>query len=253
MHLAPLHAHLLSEIDDRTFRPLLQEITLHHGAFAAYPSWGAVADAINNRRLPEKATDALLAPMLTAYGSGVDPRWGAILCACCFRSLVATYHPRRKWHSDAEEVFQEIIGTFLDVCRRVAARPMVANLRRRLANETCHRLHEEFTCRWRSAAVEQITDPHELVPTVDPQQEPDRRNDLLDLTEHRELVLTRLKRHLEAGTISETDYLILVGTRLYGESMAEEGARHGLSREATKKKSQRAEAAIRKAELGGAP
>lgn len=251
MHLTTLHAHLLSEIDGRTFRPLLQEITLNHPAFAAYPSWGAVAAALSGRHLPSEAADALLAPMLAAFATGSDPRWGTILCACCYRNLVAAYLPRKTWTPQGDEVFQELIATFLEVCRRTAARSHVSGILRRLANETTHRLHEEFAYRWKRETHELSTDPSELVPHLDRQQEPELREDLLDLAEHRERTIAELQRHRDAGHITETDFQLLVGTKLYGRSMAEEGALHGLTRETTKKKCQRAEAAIRRAARGG--
>ena len=51
--------------------------------------------------------------------------------------------------------------------------------------------------------------------------------------------------HLDAGRITEPDFLLLVGTRLYGQSISEYARNAGLKAEAAKKRRQRAEAAIR--------
>ena len=49
---------------------------------------------------------------------------------------------------------------------------------------------------------------------------------------------------MEAGRITEADFLLLVGTRLYRQSIAEYARSVGVNTEAAKKRRQRAEAAI---------
>ncbi len=54
----------------------------------------------------------------------------------------------------------------------------------------------------------------------------------------------RLREHLNAGRITEADFLLLIGTRVYGKSVADCARETGLDYQVAKKRRQRAEAAI---------
>jgi hypothetical protein len=58
----------------------------------------------------------------------------------------------------------------------------------------------------------------------------------------------RLREHLDAGSIREGDYWLLVGTRLYGRSIADYARAAGLPYENLKKRRQRVEAILRRLE-----
>ena len=60
----------------------------------------------------------------------------------------------------------------------------------------------------------------------------------------RSIEIQRLREHMEAGRISEADFLLLVGTRVYGKSVADYARETGLDYQVAKKRRQRAEAVI---------
>jgi len=60
--------------------------------------------------------------------------------------------------------------------------------------------------------------------------------------------IKRLKEHMQAGRITEADFFLLVGTRVYGRSIAHYARAVGLNYQVAKKRRQRAEAAIRRFE-----
>jgi hypothetical protein len=68
----------------------------------------------------------------------------------------------------------------------------------------------------------------------------------MELREAQELEIRRLREHQEAGRITEADYLLLVGTRVYGKPVVDYAREMGLAYQTAKKRRQRAEAAIRR-------
>jgi len=60
--------------------------------------------------------------------------------------------------------------------------------------------------------------------------------------------LAQLREHVAAGRLSEADYLLVVGTRKYVQSVADYARQNGLDYQVAKKRRQRAEAAIRQFE-----
>lgn len=248
MRHSAMHAHLLSEIDGRAFRPLLGEITLNHPAYAAYRSWGAVAGKVCGGRPSEQEEDALVAPLLAIYASGEDERWGTVLCAVCFRWLVSMHLPRSWWMEGPEDVWQELVVLFLDTCRRLGVKGIESGVRRRLVSDTQRRLYD-IAQRGRRAA-ERIagTEPAILASAVDPRMEPHAAELRMEFRERIQDLDERLRRHLDEGTIAAIDHAIVVGTRVLGRSLTEQAALLGIGAEAAKKRRQRAERAMREAE-----
>jgi hypothetical protein len=70
----------------------------------------------------------------------------------------------------------------------------------------------------------------------------------IDLREVHENEIERLRQHMNAGRITEADFLLLVGTRVYGKSVADYAREAGMTYQVAKKRRQRAEAAIRQFE-----
>lgn len=243
-----MHAHLLSEIDGRAFRPLLEEITLAHPAFEAYRSWGAVADKVCSGRPSEDDEDAMVAPLLAAYASDSDDRWGTILCAVCFRWLVSMHLPRSWWMEGPEDVWQELVVLFLDTCRRLGEKGIERGVRRRLVSDAQHRLYDIALRGRRNAERIVGTEPSILASTVDPRMEPAAAELRMEFRERIQDFNARLRRHLENGILGSIDHAIVVGTRVLGRSLSEQAKILGIGAEAAKKRRQRAESAMREAD-----
>ena len=67
-----------------------------------------------------------------------------------------------------------------------------------------------------------------------------------ELREEKEPEVRELRTHLEAGRLSEGDFLLLVGTEVYGLSVADTARLAGLEYELAVKRRQRARANIRR-------
>jgi hypothetical protein len=205
MRHSTLHAHLLSEIDGRTFRPLLQEITLTSPAFAAHRSWSAVATRVCTGRPSEAEEDALVGPLLQAYATSDDERWGTILCAVCFRWLVSMHLPRSWWMEGPEDVWQTLVVCFLHTCQRIAERQVNHGLRRHLFSDTQRRLYDIAQHYRRESERVVSTDPTFLATTIDPAMEPGAFDLRTEFREQLDAVDAGLRRHLQDGTITEID------------------------------------------------
>ena len=112
-------------------------------------------------------------------------------------------------------------------------------------NDTVHHFYDEYRrilgpreSRRFSADPEEIEVPRWRAPRTAPLP-------LFELREAQELEIRRLREHLEAGRITEADFLLLVGTRVYGKPVADYAREMGLDYQVGKKRRQRAEAAIR--------
>ena len=75
--------------------------------------------------------------------------------------------------------------------------------------------------------------------------------EVLHLREVHQREVARLREHVIAGRISERDFLLLVATRLYGQTIAGYARQVGLDYQVAKKRRLRAEAVIRRFEEEG--
>ena len=110
-------------------------------------------------------------------------------------------------------------------------------------NDTVHHLHDEYLLAWDYANHEIPTDPlylEELAGGVE-----DVAYSFVDLRDEQAAEVQRLRVHMESGRITEVDFLLLVGTRVYGQSVADYSREAGLSYQLVKKRRQRAETVIR--------
>ncbi len=252
MRLPALHAALLQEIQGPTYWPLLLELTSHHLVFATHDDWKTVADVVADPLTTDDAIDAVLHPLLVAYAisAAVTPapatatQWATILTACCFRWLVATAVSRARWDQDPDEVWQETQVCFLALCRRLCIQGRTHRLRAKIRGDLRHTLTERFQPRWRAAARERAGDPAAMVPEAAAGTAPPSHEDV-DADERLEHAIATLRRQHRAGRITATDVLILVGTHLYGRSLAAQAGILGMTPNAVGRRRLRAHTALR--------
>jgi hypothetical protein len=188
--------------------------------------------------------DEVLRPIFAAHAASSDPRWRTILLVIFWPGLLSIRWQKRFWDRDPEELWQNLLWTFLEVLCRVDVRVRPDRLVQKVINDTAHHLYDEYRCLWECAKGELAVEPEELAilsggVEANPAAELERQ-------EARDLEIRRLREHLNAGRITEADYLLLVGTRVYGKPVAEYAREKGLAYQAVKKRRQRAEAAIRR-------
>jgi hypothetical protein len=193
---------------------------------------------------PEK--DEVLRPIFRAHRADHDPRWRTILLVIFWPGLMSLCSKKRHLDPSSDELWQNAIWTFLRVVCRVDVDRRPARLVQKVVNDTIHHLHDDYRRRWDrvdrefAAGLEKTPWLGGGVCEIDVEA--------IDLRQAHQREVARLREHLEAGRITDSDFLLLVGTRLYGQTVAEHARQAGLGYQAAKKRRQRAEAAIRRHE-----
>lgn len=247
MRSNPTSQALDQEMASAAARHLLDQFrSLHPTAFAAFGSWPEVADALAQHRRDQAAKDAILLPLLAAYGRREHPLLGTILVGLYWRHLCRFADLKQRWDADAEELSQNIVLMFLEACQRIDLTKRRQRLDEKMQNDCIHHLHDLYERRWRDEQVIQVVDHSTLVNTETDADE-DRRAEALDQRIVLEQGLAALHRHRDAGTVSDIGCQLLIGTRLLGRRLADMASDLGMSFQCAKKRRQRAEAAIRKA------
>ena len=221
-----------------------------------FSTWADVLAFMRSGTSTDPRKDEVLRPILEAHAEDQDPRWrvgapGDLLAG-------PQVHPRqkRRWdREDPDELWQRITWAFLQVICRVDVRRRADRLVQKIFNDTFHRVYEEYRRDWDRASREVRPVPKDPEDTEDPEAFDalvggDEGIDFagIELRELQEIEFKRLRGHLAAGRIAEADFLLLVGTRIYGQSVADYAREAGLAYQVAKKRRQRAEAAIRRFE-----
>jgi hypothetical protein len=188
--------------------------------------------------------DEVLRPIFEAHADDQDPRWRTILMVIFWPGLVSIHFKKRFWDRDPDERWQNIVWTFLQVVCRVDIKQRPNRLAQKVFNDTVHRFYEECQRSWAPTNGDIFAEPEEIeFLAAGPEYSPVAA---FELREAQELEIRRLREHVEAGRITEADYLLLVGTRVYGKPVVDYAREMGLAYQVAKKRRQRAEAAIRR-------
>ena len=187
--------------------------------------------------------DEVLRPIFETHTDDGDPRWRTILLVIFWPGLESIHFQKRGWDQDSDERWQNIVWTFLHVLCRVDVRRRPDRLVQKVFNDTVHHLYDEYRRAWNRAKREVATDPEEINALAGGIEGIDLAE--IERRELQEIEIKRLREHAEAGRISGVDFLLLVGTRVYGKSIADYAREAGLAYQVAKKRRQRAEAAIR--------
>jgi len=242
-------AQLESELQHKEYLELLMDLQREEPFLRRFGTWGDVRAFMRGGTSQDASKDEVLRPILAAHAADQDHRWRTILFVLFWPGLRSIHAKKRRWApEDTDELLQRIYWAFhQSVCRIDVARRH-DHLVQRLYNATIHRLHDDYRREWLHGERETVTDPEEMADLAGVVEGIDF--DWLDLRRAHQQEIDRLQAHLDAGRITEADFLLLVGTRLYGQSLPEYAQGAGLTAEAAKKRRQRAEAAIASHEKG---
>jgi len=210
--------------------------------FQQFLTWADVIGFMRTGTSTDPRKDDILRPIFEAHSTDQDPRWRAILLAIFWPGLESIHFQKRGWDPDSRERWQNIVWAFLQVVCRVDIRQRPDRLVQKVFNDTIHRLHDECQRAWTRASRERVKDPQAINALAGGVAGIDFTG--IALREAQEIALRRLQEHLQAGRISEADFFLLVGTRVYGQSVADYAREAGLDYQVAKKRRQRAEAAI---------
>jgi len=210
-------------------------------------TWADVIAFMREGTSIDPRKDEVLRPIFEAHARDGDPRWRTILLVIFWPGLESIHFQKRGWDSDADERWQNIIWTFLQVLCRIDVRRRPDRLVQKVYNDTVHRLHDEYRRAWQRADREVAAGPEQIEALAGGTEGIDTSG--IELREVQEKEIERLRQHMEAGRISEADFLLLAGTRVYGQSVADYARGAGLDYQVAKKRRQRAEAIIRRFEV----
>ncbi len=233
---------LEQEIQDSAYQALLRNLQRKHIFLRRFRTWADVVAFMRDGTSTDPRKDEILRPIFQSHSEDEDPRWRTILMAIFWPALKSIHIKKRHWDDDADELWQNIVWTFLKVICRVNVDRRPDRLVQKVYCETIHHLYDEYQRAWTRAKREPAMDSAEIEALAGTIEGIDFEG--MDLRKAHQKEVARLRNHLEAGRITEEDFLLLVGTRLYGQSIAEYARGVGLNTEAAKKRRQRAEAAI---------
>ena len=242
------YRRLEQELGSATYTSLLRRLHETHAFLRRFGDWtdfiAFMREGTSDDPLKEKA----LLVILEAHAADRDPRWRAVLLAVFWPGLDSIFHRKKHWDTDPDERWQNVQWAFLQTVCKLDVDRRSDRLVQRLINGTIHRLHDEYRRVWRLGERETALDPEQLEELLAGGEELDF--DAMDLRSKQEAEIERLREHADAGRISEADFLLLVGTRVYGKTAAQYARETGISSDLARKRRLRAEAAIRRYEEG---
>ena len=236
------------ELAGHAYGELLNRLKQGNPFFHRFRTWTEVLAFMRHGTSQDPEKDEILRPIFLAHQEDADPCWRAILLAIFFPALESIDRQKRSWDQDREELWQNIVSTFLGVVCRIDIHKRPDRLVQKVFNDTVHRLHDEYRRIWRRSKCEVSVELHELDELAGQIEGIDLA--AIERREAQEAEVQRLRRHLEKGRISEKDFMLLTGTRVYGKSLADYAREMGMDYQVAKKRRQRAEDAIRDHENG---
>jgi hypothetical protein len=247
---------LEQELRDGCDDSLLQILKHDHPFLRQFATWEDVVAFMRRGSSRDPRKNGILFGIFRAHQEDRDPRWRTILMVIFWPALRAIHRRKAYWDSKADERWQNVLWAFLEVVCRIDVSRRSEGLVQKVVNDTFHGLRGVYRREWdwlkRTVALEpeEDEDRHEY-------SEKDRFGALVggqeaiefaevDLRHDQEAEIKRLRRYVSKGFISEADFFLIVGTRLYGASLSQYASDHGLDYETAKKRRQRAEAKLRR-------
>ncbi len=228
------------------YQVLLQRLQTNMFFLQQFRTWADVIAFMRGGTSTDPRKDEILRPIFAAHADDQDPRWRAVLLAIFWPGLESIHFQKRGWDADSSERWQNIMWTFLQVVCRVDEKRRPDRLVQKIFNDTVSRLSKTYRRSWNRMNREIATDPKDLAAHIDEIGGASFAG--TGLHETQEFVIQRLRQHMEAGRLSEADFLLLVGTRVYETSIANYARAGGLDYQVAKKRRQRAEAALNRFE-----
>ena len=235
---------LQCQVRGGNYQRLLEEIQVDFKLFRNFDSWQDIAAYLQNRKLADFSKDDILRPIFQAHTNNPSPQWRSILCLLFLPLLDVIQRMKWKLDDNSDELWANILWAFTHTvcCFDVSKRPN--RISQKVFNGTMHRLREDYAREWRHLQREIPTDPLDLAELSKGKEESGYVE--VEHSSEIEAEIKKLQRLLNKGLISEADFFLLVGTRVYGKSIGEVAVEIGLDYQVAKKRRQRVEAKIRR-------
>jgi DNA-directed RNA polymerase specialized sigma24 family protein len=205
-------------------------------------SWSELARSMLSKRSSGSFKDGVLCGLGRGAGrAAADLRASAFLFLF-LPGLRALFSRARSWDSDAEDLWEEIVVTFLEAVEGFRAGARAERVAQKLMGDTLNRLYRRYLRRWREQGWVPGIDPVALDTIESVSGGIDEAG--IELRETRESQIRALHAAVEAGAVRKRDVCLIVATALYGEPVAAFAQRAGVAYATMKKRRQRALAAF---------
>lgn len=231
------------ELQGGGYSVLLRQIQRTSPFFMAFNSWEEVVAYMRTQGGDKTDADKILVPVLTAHQQDGNPYWRHILLLMFWPGLRSLHNQKQHWDTDPEELWQNLSLTFLEVVSRLDPAKRQERLAQKIINDTVHRLGDIYRKRWAIAKAEVSYDTEEGELLLGGKDDIDYWG--IELRIRQESAIRHLRKYLLAGVINEEEFLLIVGTRIYGKSISDYANDSGLNYELARKRRQRAEAKVR--------
>lgn len=230
------------EINSKAHSSLLRSLQSESALLSRFTTWNQVVTFMRQGTSRDPTKDAILLPIFQAHFADHDPRWRTILLVIFWPGLESIYRKRRSWDRDPDELWTNVYWAFHETICKIDPDRRRERLVQKVMNDVFHRLHDQYRQEWDRSGREIGSDCDVLAATRRVSHESDTPAAIL--REEQQARIAMLQKHRAAGRIGEADFLLLVGTRVYGWSLADYAHKTGLAYETIKKRHQRAVHAI---------
>jgi hypothetical protein len=240
------YERLEQELEKGEYPRLLWRLRKVSPFLCRFDTWADVLAFMRAGTSEDPRKDKILQPIFRAHAQNGDHRWRTVLLVIFWPGLQSIFWQKSGWDPDPHERWQRVVWAFFHVICRIDLKQRPQRLVQKVINDTVHHLYRDYERDWNEAALAPSMAPELLEALAVGVEHIDFA--VFEARDAQETEIVRLRGHMEAGRISEADFLLLVGTRVYGRPLADYAREHGLNYEAARKRRQRAEASLQRCE-----
>ncbi len=240
-------ARLTVEINQKPYTNLLRALHLREPFLRQFEAWSGVLEFMRVGTSADERKDKILRPLFDHYREKNDERCYKVLLTIFWPALESISHLKRSWDADVDERWSNIFWAFMRTVRRLDTTRRPERIVQKIYWDLVHDLYEIYKKAWKQRDREIASTPKEIEVLAGDVDGVDF--EAICLRQEHARKIEYYKSLQRAGVIRQEDRALLVGTRLYGQTLLEYARSKGLSCEAAKKRRQRAEAKIRAKEV----
>ncbi len=233
---------LALELEAPEFAELLRELRKTEAVFRRFARWPDVLAFMDRLDFQDCQRDEVLRPILKLARRSLDHRLQTILLAIIWPGLESIYSKRHDWDADEDALWQNLLCAFLKTVNVFNEEGRSERLTQKILNDSNRRLRDAYEREWeRAQDTQPLSSETNQIPAETPTEDSAPPVSV-------ESVLTKLRGYVDQGVINGAELDLIVATRIGGQSLQDYTRDRAQNYQAAKKRRQRAEAALRKAE-----